>query len=377
MKQSFNVQFYCRSAKKTKNGTAPLELCININGTRKFINLPYKVKPEDYQRKRQPKELVDYMGLMRTRINEILTEMLRQGEAVTTEALIGYIRNGGYRSYTVEDLFDEYLGIQAARIGSGITKGVYRKYELVKELFFEDVDCSKECSVALTHANILKFKVKCDSRYESATAAGYMQKLKSYVLFALDNGKIQVNPFQGIKIIRGNKPIVYLTESEQKVFKNTTIENESLRKVRDFALLQLNTGMAYVDCENITKEDVKCSGGIYYIEKPRQKTGKMFTSVIVHPEEFIGILDRYEGKAPKISNQKLNSYLKAIADLCGIKTHLTTHTFRRSYATSLLNAGVRIETVAAAMGHSEKICKRYYAEMERNTVLSEIAAKIG
>ena len=56
---------------------------------------------------------------------------------------------------------------------------------------------------------------------------------------------------------------------------------------------------------------------------------------------------------PVPCNQKMNSYLKEIADLCMIKKNLTTHTARHSYATSVCLAnGVSIENVAKMLGHS-------------------------
>lgn len=374
--QGFNIQFYCRNCKKAKNGQAPLELSVNINGTRKFVQLPFKTTPEIFRKKRQPKELADYVALMRERVNSILTEMLRNGEPVTTRAIIDYVKTGGYKSYTVNDLFNDFLDIQRERIGKNLTQGNYRKYELVRDLFYGFISPAGECGKELTHAAVLKFKAYVEGRYEQATAAGYLTKLKSVILFGIDNGKFSMNAFNGIKIKRGSKPIVYLKEWEQGVLESGRIENESLAKVRDFALLQVYTGMSYADCSSITREDVKIKDGVYYIEKARQKTGKIFMAVIVRPERFMAIMDKYGGKAPKISNQKLNLWLKTIGELLGIRTVMTTHCFRRTYSTNLLNAGVRIETVAAAMGHSVKMTERYYAKLKESTVLSEIASKI-
>lgn len=51
----------------------------------------------------------------------------------------------------------------------------------------------------------------------------------------------------------------------------------------------------------------------------------------------LAILKKYEGRLPKgellpvLSNQKLNSYLKEIADLCGINKNITFHLARHSY----------------------------------------------
>lgn len=375
MRQSFNIQFYAREAKKTKAGLSPLELAININGDRKFINLPYKIRPEDFKKKRQPKELVEYMALMRTRINEILTEMLRQGEPLTTQGLIGYIKNGGYKSYTAGDLFDEFLELQRERVGKTLTKASLRKYELVTNLFFENADRDMECPAAITRAAVLKFRNRCEAAYEQATTAGYMRRLKTIVQYAIDNGRLSINPFQGIKIKRGEKPIVYLKDWEQKVLINAKIDNASLDRIRDYAVLQMSTGMSYADLQRFSKKDIREQNGVYYIEKPRQKTGKIFTAVILKPG--LDVLDKYEGEIPHISNTKYNLYLKTLQDLLGIGTVLTTHVFRKTYATNLINAGVRIETVASALGHGINICRKYYAQLTEQSIISEINSKVG
>lgn len=55
---------------------------------------------------------------------------------------------------------------------------------------------------------------------------------------------------------------------------------------------------------------------------------------------------------PLISNQKLNSYLKEIADSCGILKKNTFHLARHTLATTVtLNNGVPIEIVSNMLGH--------------------------
>lgn len=375
MKQSYSLHFYARKCKVSKGtGQCPLEIAINVNGTRRFIQLPYKTTPEEFKRKRQPKELTDYMGLMRERVNGILVEMLRNGEPVTTSALTSYLRTGGYKSYLVSDLFSDYLEIKRSQIGKNLSKGVYRKYELVRDLFYGYVDSGKECTGQLTPAAVMRFKAFVEGKYEQATAAGYLRKLKSVIQFAIDNNRISINPFQGVKIKRGSKEIQYLRKWEQKALIETPIENKSMERVRDFAVFQLSTGMAYADLKDFRKADVKESNGIKYIQKPRHKTGKVFTAVILKPG--LEVLQRYEGELPVISNTKYNAFLKAVQGFCGIETKLTTHLFRKTYATNLLNSGVRLETVASAMGHDTKTCARYYAHLQEESILSEITSKV-
>ena len=62
------------------------------------------------------------------------------------------------------------------------------------------------------------------------------------------------------------------------------------------------------------------------------------------------------------TNQKLNSYLSEIAELCGIEKHLTSHIARHTFATTLtLCNGVSIETVSKLWGHTSIKTTQIYA----------------
>jgi site-specific recombinase XerD len=67
---------------------------------------------------------------------------------------------------------------------------------------------------------------------------------------------------------------------------------------------------------------------------------------------------------PILSNQKMNAYLKEIADLCGIKKKLTYHIARHTFATTVTLAnGVPIETVSKMLGHKSIKQTQHYAKI--------------
>ena len=87
---------------------------------------------------------------------------------------------------------------------------------------------------------------------------------------------------------------------------------------------------------------------------------------------------------PVPCNQRMNSYLKEIADICGIQKTLSTHSARHSYATSICLAnGVSMENVAKMLGHADTSVTKHYArvldqnifkDMKKvNSCLSELA----
>jgi integrase/recombinase XerD len=86
-------------------------------------------------------------------------------------------------------------------------------------------------------------------------------------------------------------------------------------------------------------------------------------------------INNKEGKLlPRISNQKINSYLKEIADIVGINKNLTHKAARKTYAsTVLLSNGVPMEIVSKLLGHqSMVVTERHYAELSNKKVTAEI-----
>ena len=174
MRNTFSYQFYCRESKASKKAPhySPVELGFSVNGKRVFINLPFKCSAKDFNRKKRPQHIEDYLNTQRMVINKVLTDMADKGIPLTASNLRLYFREGGVRSYTALDMFNEYLAILKQRVPSTLTKGVYRKYELVRDLFFENFDRNQECT-AITNAVIRKFFAILDDRYQSATASEY------------------------------------------------------------------------------------------------------------------------------------------------------------------------------------------------------------
>lgn len=372
---TFSIGFFCRESKANKSGQAPIEMSIVLNGTRKFINLPRKEKPSDFNKKRRSTDLEDYLSLMRSRVNSVMTDMIANGEVLTADAIRDFVRTGGYRSYTVGQLFKDYLAILSKRVDVDLTMGVYQKYVLVRNMFFKYVGPEEECT-AITPAVIKRVQVDLYAKYDMSTAAGYLTKLKTFINFGIDNNRIKVNPFQNIKINKGKRKIIYLTESEIRKINDLEIDNESLANVRDAFLLQASTGLAYCDVYGLKREDIHImDDGTHYIRKERQKTGNSYTCVIL--PMGVEVLKRHNYQLHIISNQKMNAMLKTIQVLSGVTTTLTTHVARRSYATYLLNHGVRIETVSHSLGHaSVKITQAAYAAFLNDTVIKEVTAKI-
>lgn len=370
MRTTLAIGFYCRASKANRYGESPIEMSVCLSGKRVFLNLPRKCTAKAFEH--PDPDLEAYLSAMRTLVNKALTDFAVSGTPATADTLREYIRTGGVKSYTVGTLFAEYIGLLEKRVGKDLTEGVFKKYLRVRDIFFEVVDKGTEAG-ALKPADITRFQNKILT-YRASTKAAMLTKLKTFFIYGQNNGYFQNQPFQ-MKIHKPAPDIVYLTREEFQRLLRTPIGNARLRKVRDIAVFQASTGLSYVDMAHLSTEDLKTSrSGSFYLKGRRQKTGTEYVAPIL--PEGLEILRRYGSFPDIISNQRYNCYLKELATLCHIDKTLTTHTMRRTYATRLLNEGVRAEVVAKALGHTKPdITLKHYAKLEDEAVVEEIGEK--
>ena len=126
-------------------------------------------------------------------------------------------------------------------------------------------------------------------------------------------------------------------------------------------------------------------GGKEWIMTKRQKTS-VETNVLLldSPKRIICKYSHQtyrDGKLfPILSNQKTNSYLKEIADICGIKKNLTFHLARHTFATMSLSKGVPIESVSKMLGHTNIRTTQIYARITNKKIehdMEQFADKLG
>ncbi|MBW4727585.1 site-specific integrase, partial [Prevotella nigrescens] len=82
---------------------------------------------------------------------------------------------------------------------------------------------------------------------------------------------------------------------------------------------------------------------------------------------------------PVLSNQKMNAYLKEIADICGIGKNLTFHMARHTFATMSLSKGVPMESVSKMLGHTNLKTTQIYARITNKKIehdMEELAGKL-
>ncbi|MBI2271449.1 MAG: site-specific integrase, partial [Bacteroidetes bacterium] len=215
------------------------------------------------------------------------------------------------------------------------------------------------------------------------TAMKYIKNIKKIMNMAVNLEWIPTNPLNGFKCTYVNPDREILTPIELDLMYQKEFISKRLEDVRDVYVFCCYTGYAYAEVEKLKIDDV-CIGidGERWIRTNRNKTdGKeniMLLPIalqIIEKHKQHPLCKAKNKLLPVITNQKFNEYLAEIATLYGIKKHLTSHTARHTFATSVtLTNGVPIETVSEMLGHKDIRTTQIYAKIVQQKLSTDMKA---
>jgi integrase len=200
----------------------------------------------------------------------------------------------------------------------------------------------------------------------------YIKNFGKIVRICLANGWITVNPILNYKAKVKNVDRVFLSAEELELLATKEFSIDRIAQVRDIFLFSCYTGLAYVDVKKLkASEVVNGVDGELWIYTKRQKTNIASRIPLLPPA--LRVIKKYKDHPkcvaedrllPVLSNQRMNAYLKEIADLCGINKDLTYHIARHTFATTVtLMNKVPIETVSKMLGHTSIKMTQHYAKI--------------
>jgi site-specific recombinase XerD len=232
-----------------------------------------------------------------------------------------------------------------------------------------DIDIRK-----VDHAFITEYEFYLRSVRKCAnnSAVKYIKNFKKIIRICIANGWLIADPFINYKSKVKVVERIFLSTEELQALADKEFATGRLSQVRDIFLFCCFTGLAYADVQKLRRSDliVGIDGG-RWISIKRQKTDTPARIPLLPNAETL--MNRYadhpqcenSGRVlPVLSNQKMNAYLKEIADVCGIDKPITFHIARHTFATTvtLLN-GVPIETVSKMLGHTNIQTTQHYAKV--------------
>lgn len=396
-RDSFRVLFFLKKTRLLKNGEASVCMRITVNGTRVENNIRKSIDPALWSqaketargKSRRACDLNTYIEEARIKLYQIFCELEQQNRPVTAHLLqeLFFGQEKPEEVRTLLGTMQEHNDQCRALVGTDYALITVRRYESCRRYLAELIRqrYGKE-DLPLTEVNgelvrAFAFYLKTEKGCQQNTVIRYMKCLKKITNLACANDWMAKDPFLGIRFHEKEVVREFLTMDELQTIYHKEFPLERLTLVRDVFIFAAFTGLAFIDVQQLAPEHiVRDNNGNLWIRKPRQKTKNMCNIPLLDiPQE---ILRKYADHPtcrkkgvllPVPCNQKMNSYLKEIADICMIRKNLTTHCARHSYATSVCLAnGVSLENVAKMLGHSNIKMTQHYARVLDSSILRDM-----
>lgn len=395
LEKSFGLLFFLKQTKNQKDDLMFIYLKITVDGKSTELSTKRKCAQSRWNpgvgreigNKESTKELNYYLDSLEQLVYQAKRSLFDNDKPITAQSIKDVLNGVTEKPRMILDVFKHHNDQMKALEGIDFAPGTIGRYEISKQhtrnfikwMYKVDDKPIKE----LDHEFISQyaFWLKTVKKCNHNSTMKYLANFKKVVLICVKNRWLPGDPFANFKLTKKEVEKVALTESELKRVIEKKFDAERLCLVRDIFVFSCYTGLAYADVKNLKRSDIKT--GIDHKEWifiNRQKTNS--ASHLPLLAQARKILSRYKDHSkcidtdaalPVLTNQKMNAYLKEIADTCGIKEELTFHIARHTFATTVtLNNGVPMESVSKMLGHSSIRQTQHYAKTQNYKVSKDM-----
>ncbi len=386
MQSNFNFIFYLKKRNNYVSGPIPIYLRITLKGKRSEISTGKSCEPDRWNAssgfaKGTSQEvgiLNAHLKIIIGKVHQLHTQAVANGEVLNNEVLKNKLQGLPERSRTLIPIFIEHNQKIETLINDEYAPGTLERYKtslkhtidfLIWKFNVTDININK-----VDHAFIVdyEFYLRSVRKCNNNTAVKYIKNFGKVIRLCIANGWLDKDPFVNYKTKVKEVERVFLNQEELQILESKQFSVDRLNLVKDIFLFSCYTGLAYIDVQKLTRHHISLGiDGEKWIYTTRQKTDTRSNIPLLPVAE--NILEKYknhpqclnQGKLlPILSNQKMNAYLKEIADLCGINKELTFHIARHTFATTVtLTNGVSIESVSKMLGHKSIRTTQHYAKI--------------
>lgn len=392
---TFGLLFYIRRDKTNKKGEAPVFMRLTINGERADASIKRFIEPHAWnsakgkanEKSRGGKDLNLYLDAISANILRIQRDLELDKKEVSAQIILNrYLGKEQSDRHTLMEVFRAHNEKCRALSGISLAPGTVIRYETslrLTEAFLRTTYKKEDCYLdEITHQFVedYDFYLRTVRRCCHNTTTKYLLNFKKIVRIALAKGWMKKDPFAQVHFHFEPVEREFLEKQELKVLLNKEITITRLAQVRDIFCFCCLTGLAFTDVQQLKPEHLVADiHGKIWIRKARQKTKNMCNIPLL--DEAQKIIDRYRDHPycqthgvllPVCSNQKMNSYLKELADICGIRKNLSTHCARHTFATLTLASGATIDNVAKMLGHANVNMTRRYAKVLDSSIMRDM-----
>lgn len=386
MKNKIVTHFYVKEARKDSKGESPIYLRITINGERAEITTDRRINPNLWDRsseraagRTEPARIINaHLNGMIGKVEKYFSSFDMQDESIKVFQIIDELKGKSQNKMTLIDAYDKHIAMMEKLEGVDYASNTVKRYRSslngLKEFIWKGLKKSdvRLCDLDKIFIESYEVFLKSIKGLKQNSAAKDIKNLCRVINKAVSYKWITSDPFKDFSCPYINPSRTILTEEEIDSLWKKRFAINRLARVRDLFIFQIYTGLSYIDLAELTEDNIEIGiDGTRWIVVHRRKTGTR-SSIPILPRAQ-EVLDKYKNDPlcvssnkilPFYCNQRMNGYLKEIADLCEIRKPLTTHIARHTFATTItLSHGVPIETVSKMLGHSDLKTTQIYSKV--------------
>ena len=393
---SFSILFWVNLS-RAKNSEASLYARITVNGKRAAISLNRKVLITDWDSDRnRAKGTGQKSRILNTYLDETYNQLFQayqdlksEHKQITARSIKARFLGLDEINRSVMDIISYHNEDMKGKLKWGTQKNYFTTQRYISNFILKTYNSTDMFLKELDYDFIIRFEKYLRAyipqdhhkKMGNNTVMKHIERLRKLINLSFKLGWMVSDPFANFhaKFIKTERGFLSLLELQEIEKKNFTIPR--LQLVRDLFVFSCYTSLSYIDAINLRAENIRIGIDeelwIYY---NREKTTKPIHIPLL--PKALDIIEKYKDNSkailqgrifPKISNQKLNSYLKEIADVCGIEKNLTFHIARHTFATTVtLSNGMPIETVSKLLGHSKIATTQIYAKVIESKVSDDM-----
>ncbi len=313
--------------------------------------------------------------------------MYRKGEFISPEGIKNIFTGGIAQQHTILEVLKLHNEDLKKRIGIDVASSTWTKFNtLEKKLALYITKQLNKTDFYLhqldyTFISNFEYFLRSVEKIKSNTTMKYVRMTKKIMNDAVRKNWLDKNPFQAFKCKFRWPEKEVITWDELNILMERDFAMERLQLVKDYFVFSYFTGLAYIDVVNLKPSSITVGlDGNPWLMFNRQKTGIIVRVPLL--DQVLPIIQKYKSHPsalhrnkmfPGISNQKMNSYLKEIGDICGIRKSLTFHLARHTFATTVtLSNGVPIESVSKMLGHAKIATTQIYAKVVEKKLSEDV-----
>ncbi|OBX23393.1 MULTISPECIES: site-specific integrase [Bizionia] len=396
MYNTFSILFFLQKNRVTPDGKAPIYCRITVNGKRAQTTIQRKVLLEKWDSSNgkvigtsaESKAINKYIDDVRYKLNKIHERLLDINKPFTAMAIKNRYTGKDQVTKMLLVIFQAHNDEVNSLIGKDFAPGTAERYRttkkhvqeyIQKEYMVDDIPIKNVDHKFITG---LEYYLKTVRKCSHNTAIKYITNFKKIIRIAYANDWITKDPFLHWKAKLKTIDREFLSKEELQTVIDKEFEIPRLELVKDIFIFSCFTGLAYIDVKQLSKNDIVIGiDGEHWIKTKRAKTHTRSNipllpipaDIVRKYEEHPQVINTHK-LLPILSNQKMNSYLKTIADSCAINKNLTYHLARHTFATTVtLTNGVPIESVSKMLGHKSLKTTQHYAKILDRKVSADMS----